>query len=152
MDASERAGLSKKDEAILKRLRADLAKSNDLVIVDKPVETREFEKATNSDFNFTFENELIKTGAYVKRMSRKADDGCSKHSNTPIMGARSRVINFDEDRVNTFTFKDMCKRNREGVRHSSVLGRMRTQMNKTHTGGFQLPKMNREKVNMTAMK
>lgn len=62
-------------------LRQDLAHSRDLVVVDKPIETRDFERATNSDFNFTFENELIKTGAYVKRLNRKADEfGCKKAS------------------------------------------------------------------------
>lgn len=101
---SERARLSMKDMQVLKKLREDLANSNDLVMIDKPVETQEFEKTTNSDFNYHFENELIKNGSYVKRLNVKQDGNCMK-ATTPLTGMRgSRVINFDEERVNSFTF------------------------------------------------
>lgn len=46
-NTSERARLSKKDEEVLRNLQEDLSTSNDLVLIDKPVETREFEETTN---------------------------------------------------------------------------------------------------------
>ena len=64
---------NKRDEEIANNLKDELAKSSDLIQIEKTIDQREFEHLTNQNFNKNFDIELMENGQLIPLPMKKSE-------------------------------------------------------------------------------
>lgn len=151
--AAEQEGVakrSKKDELIVKNVRDELAASSDLVQIEKTIDQREFEDATNKHFNQSFDVELLESGQLIQVSKKPTENELCPKARTPLE-SQCWIQPYNDEKVNQFTFANRHRLLKQrGVSNTSVLGHRfsqnRLRFSQPQARRSQLPLMKGERI------